>query len=49
MEKSIKNCNYIISLKEHSIHPNSSSIKFRPYDNVNEVADQLFKSLHSKY
>ena len=37
------------SEKEHVIHLNSDNIKFTSYCEVNEVVNELFKSLRSKY
>ena len=37
------------SEKERVIHLNSDNIKFTSYCEVNEVVNELFKSLRSKY
>ena len=31
------------------MHPRSNNVKFASYNDVNEVVDELFDSLHSKY
>ena len=31
------------------MHSNRNNMEFMSYDNVNEVADELFDSLHSRY
>ena len=35
--------------EEHVMHSKSDSIEFGHYDNANEVVDELFESLLSKY
>ena len=35
--------------EEHVMHSKSDSIEFVHYDNANEVVDELFESLLSKY
>ena len=35
--------------EEHVMHSKSNSIEFVHYDNANEVVDELFESLLSKY
>ena len=35
--------------EEHVMHSSSDSIKFASYNDPNEVADQLFESLRSRY
>ena len=35
--------------EEHVIHSKSNNIEYMPYDNANEVVDELFESLLSRY
>ena len=35
--------------KEHIMHLKSDNIEFMSYDNANEIANELFKSLLSRY
>ena len=35
--------------EEHVIHSRSNYIKFTPYNDVNEIVDELFESLRSRY
>ena len=38
-----------VTEEEHVIYSTSDSIKFRTYNNINEVVNELFESLRSKY
>ena len=53
MENSVKNCNYFISSKyaedERVMHSKSNNIKFTSYNDANEVDDEFFESLRSRY
>ena len=53
MENSVKNCNYFISSKyaedECVMHSKSDNIKFTSYNDANEVDDEFFESLRSRY
>ena len=53
MENSANNSiNFISSKdakKEHLMHSASDNIKFMPYKDSNEIVDELFMSLCSKY
>ena len=53
MENSVKNCNYFISSKyaedERVMHSKSGNIKFTSYNDANEVDDEFFESLRSRY
>ena len=53
MENSVKNCNYFISSKyaedERVMHSKSDNIKFTSYNDANEVDDEFFESLRSRY
>ena len=35
--------------EEHVIHSISNKIKFTPYSDANEVIDERFESIHSRY
>ena len=53
MENSVKNCNYFISSKyaedERVMHSKSDNIIFTSYNDANEVDDEFFESLRSRY
>ena len=53
MENSVKNCNYFISSKyaedERVMHSKSDNIKFTSYNDANEVDDEFFEPLRSRY
>ena len=53
MENSVKNCNCFISSKyaedERVMHSKSDNIKFTSYNDANEVDDEFFESLRSRY
>ena len=53
MENSVKNCNYFISSKyaedERVMHSKSNNIIFTSYNDANEVDDEFFESLRSRY
>ena len=35
--------------EKRAMHPKRDSIKFTPYNDANEIVDDLFESLHSSY
>ena len=49
MGNSVNNCNYFYFSKRHWIHSKSDNIKFASYDGSNEVVDEIFESLRSRY
>ena len=49
MENSVNNCNKLYNEEEWGMCLNSDDIKFTSYSEVNEVVNELFKSLRSKY
>ena len=49
MGNSVNNCNYFYFSKRYWIHSKSDNIKFASYDGSNEVVDEIFESLRSKY